>query len=511
MAFIARDVDSESRIHVRALDSLTSRALPGTENAHELFFSPAGDAIGFIAGRVIRTVELKSGIARTIGQLPPTGFTGGGTWTDKGTIIYSVGNRLFELPAGGGDLTQIFSTDSTKGDLQIGGPWYLVGQRAVLFTVQRASGEPQVSEFWLDSKKSRVVAPGVTPNFVSAGGYLLTTRGDNTLEARRFNPATGDSLGPARRIAEGVAIRSPILLYAEYTSAANGTFIVSRRGRSEATVVGALHIISNGTDDVHSFPVNGTSVTLPRFSRDGSHIVVVSPDLRRRIASAAAYDPQRRALTRLPNPQHITVAAWNANGDSVYSANSAPEIVVQAADGSGAPRRVAQLAGWGEIRSLDVTPAGIVFSAQHNESTDVGIIERSGSVRSILSSPANEEAAYVSPDGKHIAFTVIDGGRTSVQVAAFPSLGDRIAVAEANGRDPRWTRDGTLVYVDSAFHVVAATFQPNGQPAPTRRVLGSIPRNVAGWDIDPAGKRIVYAAPQGAGGARLIVTVNGIP
>ncbi|MEO7086603.1 MAG: protein kinase [Gemmatimonadaceae bacterium] len=510
LAYQAADGDSVYRVHTRDLDSIHTHSWSGTDNAREFFFSPDGQQIGFAAGRQVRALDLRSGTVRTIGTLPPDGFTGGGAWTSDNRVVYSVGNALLQAPTSGGTFEPLLRIDSTKGDLQVGGPHYVAGANAILFSVERASGEPQVRELWLSTKKTKAIGPGVTPNFVSTGGFLLVARSDGTLESRRFDPASGDTLGGATVVAKNVAMRSPVFLFAEYTAASNGTIVEVDDSRGESTASGALHFVTSaGTDELHALPFIGNRIQLPRFSPDGRRVLVLSADLRTRIGAVISYDPQRRAATKLPEPVGATAAAWTHAGDSVVYATPIPDLRIQAADGTGLPRVIAPLPGWGLILDVEPTAGGVIFAGEHDGSIKIAIVE-SGHVRPLLSTSAAEQSPRISPDGKHLAFTVTDGGRSKLQIASYPSLGDRIVVAEGNVSDPRWTRDGTLVYADSARHAIAVTFQGGQQFAiASRHIVGSIAPGSRGWDIDASGKRIVYATDQaGLQARRLVVTVN---
>lgn len=65
MAFVGTSA-LERQIYVRALGDLTPHALSGTEGAYELAFSPDGASIAFVAGDLLRKVELSNGRVSTI-------------------------------------------------------------------------------------------------------------------------------------------------------------------------------------------------------------------------------------------------------------------------------------------------------------------------------------------------------------------------------------------------------------------------------------------------------------
>jgi hypothetical protein len=105
------------RIHVRRLDSLETRIVAGSETINNPgFWSP--DSTTFVYPSLRHEwekVRMPDGAPQGIGPL--VGASRGGTWSDAGTILLSLGKmptfRLSTLPSAGGDLTAvIFSKES---------------------------------------------------------------------------------------------------------------------------------------------------------------------------------------------------------------------------------------------------------------------------------------------------------------------------------------------------------------------------------------------------------------
>lgn len=90
-----------------------------------------------------------------------------------------------------------------------------------------------------------------------------------------------------------------------------------------------------------------------------------------------------------------------------------------------------------------------------------GAIEVSGESRMLLTTPASETFAALSPDGNYIAYQftgAVDlgtntngagqGDASQIFVQPYPSAGDR-RWSVSRGRSPHWTRDGReLLFVD---------------------------------------------------------------
>jgi hypothetical protein len=85
IAYVAMS-DGRQQLHVRAVDSLQGRALPGTESAAMPFFSPDGQWTGFFAQGFLERVSLAAGTVQTVTDAP---FGVGASWGPDGTIYFA--------------------------------------------------------------------------------------------------------------------------------------------------------------------------------------------------------------------------------------------------------------------------------------------------------------------------------------------------------------------------------------------------------------------------------------
>ena len=515
LAFQATDPDSVVRVHVREMDALTSRSLRGTENAHELFFSPDGQQLGFTNGRTLKAIEVGSGRVRAITDLPPTGFLGGGTWTRDGRLIYAVGNTLYSVVAEGGAPATLVRLDSAKKEFQVGGPHAVAGTDLVLFSVERAGREPLVRGLWTKNGRTRDVALGVAAVVDTVHNSLITVRSDGMVEARRFDAATGDTTGSAMRIGDPVALRSPVFLYAEFTASATGTTVAVTRSPFSSSGQGSLHFVgADGKDETHTLPFRARRVARPRFSPDGRLVAALQASVETRATTVFLYDPDRRATTLLPNEGTLASADWIGT-DSIMSITSGSEVFVQSIHGE-RPRRLGVLAGWNNPGQLSVRGIWLVFDGDRDGSTRIGVAHRDSinDSRILMGLSGAGARARLSPDGRYIAFLSLRDGPASLHVATFPSLADEIMIAEGVTNDVRWGRDGVLYYVGLDRKAVAVTLEPGTKLRVASKTVTPMVINAAavGWDIDVGRKRFVYGsdASNNGGPPRLIVTVNAL-
>ena len=119
-----------------------------------------------------------------------------------------------------------------------------------------------------------------------------------------------------------------------------------------------------------------------------------------------------------------------------------------------------------------------------------------GRARRLTTGEGLELFPRFSPDGKWIAFSSSDAGRSEVYVQAFPEGGGRWQVT-GRGALPCWSRDGKeLFYVDgSNMMAVAVTTSPSFAFGTAQRLFSlefqtavDVNRN---WDVAPDGRFLV--------------------
>src|SRR2546423_1926693 len=77
-------------VWLQRLDSLTGHALPGTEGATMVFWSPDGRSVGFWAAGKLKKVPTEGGTPFSICDLPKRQSA---TWNKNGAILASMGAK----------------------------------------------------------------------------------------------------------------------------------------------------------------------------------------------------------------------------------------------------------------------------------------------------------------------------------------------------------------------------------------------------------------------------------
>jgi len=113
VAFTAASVDNVVRIWVHSLESSEARPLVGTEGVGSggIFWSPDSRFIGFTSQLTLKKVDVSSGTAQTICNLPSLAAFRGGAWSDSGAIVFGLFNSgLSSVSDAGGSPVALTTT-----------------------------------------------------------------------------------------------------------------------------------------------------------------------------------------------------------------------------------------------------------------------------------------------------------------------------------------------------------------------------------------------------------------
>jgi Tol biopolymer transport system component len=118
-----------------------------------------------------------------------------------------------------------------------------------------------------------------------------------------------------------------------------------------------------------------------------------------------------------------------------------------------------------------------------------------------------------SPDGRWLAYTAYEGGRSDIFVAPFPPTGAKWQVSQAGGDFPRWRRDGKELYYfplgDNQFYSVEVDGAGNSIQIGRTTPLFRSNLNGIGWLYDTLdGQRFFIAAASEQSDRPLTLVVN---
>jgi len=515
LAFLARGPDGKTQLATRLLDQPQATLLSGTEGAADPFFKPDGQWIGFFAGRKMKKVSVRGSAVITLCDAPDAR---GAAWGEDDNIIAtldsSTGIGLSRVPTAGGP-PQAVTNPAEKGEATHRWPQILPGGQAVLFMGNKTASTYDDSNIEVLSLKTGTVK--VVQRGGYFGRYLATSNGsgylvyihERTLFGVPFDLDRLEVRGTPVPLLEDVAGNSGTA-GGQLDFSHNGTFVYVSGKSSTGTWMIVWLDRAGKTQPLLAAP--GLYLD-PRFSPDGKRLAFSNG------TDIEIYDWGREARTRLTfTAQAVNLGpVWTPDGKRiVFESQGTGKFSLQwiRADGAGEAQRL--LESKNRLRPYSFSPDGkrLAFSEQNaGTSMDIWTLPldtsdpeqpKPGKPELFLGTPFAELEPAFSPDGRWIAYTSTESGRSEVYVRPFPAGGPfgsgRSTISTGGGALPIWSRDGReLFYEGLDNRIMAAAYTAKGdsfaagKPGPwSNTQLADI---AAPWNLDLAadGKRFVVA------------------
>jgi Tol biopolymer transport system component len=500
LAYTVTEADGAVRIHLRRLNQVESRTVPGTDGAIHPFWSPDGRSLAFtVSGRrELKRVEVDGGSPRLLfGSV--TGVWHG-DWSSTGAILVSTAGRLSQVAPSG--------ADGSRVEMENGGhPSFLPDGRRYLFKTNESD---QIRLATLGSKDSRLVVAGVESAPLVAvaptgQAYLLYLQGPD-LAVSPFDLNTGSVSGnPSVLVAKVARVASPAIKPAVGVSPSGVlayqtggvTYLQSHwlsrsgtpvnavtpgepRGAPGVTgvdaTVGAVVISPTGS---HVAWLGGAGIWVTDLTRGSSTRLTLAPNLRRdRFAWSA--DGRRLAYG---TPQGVHAVDLETGADETLSNHGAAPL------------------SWSSDGHLLVGALGQTLSVipPTGDRTPIRVGSRTGNTRT----------GRISPDGRWIAFQSDESGRDEIYVQAMPPGTRRWTVSINGGTNPQWRRDGKELFFQTATGSVMVVDIVSSPAFDARipRELFRLPTGSRGFEAFPDGQRFLVESPAGSGGDNPITIV----
>ncbi len=490
---------ANTRLFLRPIDQAQASAIRGTDvDPIEPLFSPDGEWIAFNSAGDLKKVPVAGGSPVTLAKVA---IPFGSSWSSSGIFVGLGAAGIVRVPADGGTPETVVQPD--KGDAaQFHGPQLLPDGRTLLFTrlkpgsSQWDDGAAVVQP--LEGGAARVVfEPGRDFRYVETG-HLVFTRG-GSLFGVRFDPRAPAVVGGPVPLVESV--RDGISA-AQYAVSSTGSLAFV--GQSSAGLQMLVWVDRTG----RATPVSAERRSFEdlALAPDASRIAVTLDPLPR---SVWIQDVARGTLSRLTLGTGRQDPIWTADGKRVVftRADASPGLHWQPADGSGAEERLTSEAN---DTATSATPDGraLVFA----RSGDLFLLPLASGDRTpvpLVQSPAAENDGRVSPDGRWLAYSSNETGRSEIYVRPFPGEGGRWQVSANGGGDPHWNPNGRELFFRSGADVLAVDVTLQGVfKAGTPKVLFSGSYVSSGIDMGYAAKTDRFVLIQeGSQTARPTITV----
>jgi eukaryotic-like serine/threonine-protein kinase len=500
------------QLHLRRLDQLESRALPGTAPAIGPFFSPDGRWVGFFQNGVLKKVAVDGGIPVPLDTVDVR-FIGAADWGSDDQIVYAnmtpAGTHgLYRVAAEGGTPALIAELDGQAEDTYWLTPQSMAGGTAVLCTIAKTTSTGarfQVAVVSVATGERRVLIEDARHGLYLGNGVLVYWQRES-LFATRFDTTRLAVSGPRVPAWDGVGERVRLRSWAY----AAGTLVYWPALRVEKRLVWV-----DRAGKVEPLALPPAQYGAPRISPDGKSVAfkiggefgnVWTHSLVDGSTAQLTFDDRSGSLIWTPDGSGLTLATLHAGGG---------DLVQVRADGTVPPEPLPlalpegfhkQPRSW--LRGGRTLLVGV--SAEPSLWT---VSLDGGEPRSIR----NDSVTYgqVSPDERWLAYVSGASGRREVYVAPFPAGHAQWKVSADGGDLPLWAKSGRELFYRDGQHVMAVpiaagdTFAPG---APQMLFSGRFYEGEPGgpnYDISPDGQRFLMVLPGSTEGPDRLNVVQG--
>jgi len=466
----ASAVDGTSKLWMLDRNQLTPRALPGTEGAHQPFFSPDGNRVAFVTWE--RNLKIVS-----LGGEPPTTLLdsgivrGGGAWGPDGYLYLAAGSAtasirrgLVRLPATGGDLEQVTQVDSARQEIAHYFPAVLPGGRGVVFTIHRGrqydAATAEIAVVDLRTGIHRTLLQGILAQW-SSTGHLVVVRADGALVAAPFDPRRLELTGPATPLLDGVGVED--LASADLALSGSGVLVYQPDDGSSGQDWQPVWVSRRG----ESTPVDPGwtgRFRFPALSPDGTQLALTVVDAEQQIwIKQLDRGPFSKLTFEGRTNQRPT---WNGNRSVAFASDAQGagvnlDLYQKRADGSAQAELLLDMPG--AVQEVEWSRDGQWAVLRINSQPGGDLVAWRPGVdsapASLVTSDFDEINPALSPDGRWLAYSSNESGRYEVYVRPFPEASRaKWQVSTSGGTQPRWANGGReLFYVDGERQLVAAT------------------------------------------------------
>ncbi len=521
LAFTAADPSGKMSLWVRALDSLTAHALPGTEGAGFPFWSPDSRQIGYSAHNQLHKIAVSGGPPQTIWSQDGTR---GATWGRSGVIVFTPGSNspLLQVSADGGEAVPVTSLDASRGETSHRWPFFLPDGRHYLFTMR--GGGRDVPGIYVGSLGSsvRTRLTGDLSNAAyaassSGAGYVLFARGRSLLA----QPFDDDQL---RLTGEPIVVddnvwNSRVWALAAYSVSQSGVLVLDSVSRGRDVQVawfdrtGARrHVLGQFASAKFSLSPDGKRVALDNMDPQTGTMKLWTVDLARSVTTR--FTPGAKDAEQSPvwSPDSTRIAF--ASGHAIFersSSGSGDDSFLLKADG---PVLVQDWSRDGRFllyRKFDSRTTEV--SRPFTSKGDLWVLPMPASAGRtafpVVMSQSDDNQGVFSPDGKWIAYDSDESGTREVYVRAFSTSGStgKWQVSQGGGLHPQWRGDGRELFYLAAdlskLMVVAVTPGESFEAGPPKLLFGGRFDTgiTAQFNVSPDGQSFLISVPMAAEGS----------
>jgi len=447
--------DGVRQVFLRHFDSFDVVPVKGTESAVSCVYSLDGkELLVGTSDTSLRRVRLGDGLVELV---TPTTSEYYGGWLANGRVVFTREGRLWmsgETPgAAPTQLTQPVAGSSAVESQPVPVP----GTDAILFVSAKpeAPESARIDALSLGTMARTIVAERASGPVLTASGHLLFVR-DSALLSVPFDARSLRIAGDATPVLREVSVVRNRGVSAILTVSNNGTLVYAGTAAAESELVS----VSRSGQEQLVLRVDRVAAN-PRLSPDGRKLMFEEMG-----GGLWLYDIERRTLSRLTDGSTLAAFPLFTRDGRTVVFRSPGGLFSQPVDGSLKP---AQIGGTeaSEFPTGFSTDGSELFYTKIAATTagDIRAIALSGGTpRTVLSTPAYEGGAQLSPDGKWLVYVSNELGGSEVFLQPYPEMHRRLQVSSSGGLHPVWNPNGGEIFYRSGTRMMSVrmTMTPGG-------------------------------------------------
>jgi eukaryotic-like serine/threonine-protein kinase len=510
LAYVAAASDGQQRLHVQPLESVTALPLAGTDGAAYPFWSPDSRSIGFFASGRLKVIDAAGGPPRALCDAP---LPRGGTWNRSGIIVFSAsgGQHLYHVSsAGGAPPTRLEFAREHRDGLW---PSFLADGHHFVYFGRRTDPGVYVASLDPAIPAKRLVNGVYAAAAFASGAYLMLFTGGamgGTLVAQRIDVDSLTLTGEPIPLAEQVPFY-PFYGLANFSVSDNGTLVSGTVAPDPTSLVW----FDRAGVRIADVP-EARGFQKPSLSPDGKTIAAHRVDSDTQSQDVWLIESTRGGASKLTtNPGLDIMNSWSPDGRHILYGSTREEgaNTYVKAIGTNDPERPLYQSNDREFQQVTDWSAHAIVLARLDAKTQwdlwttPGLEVAGGRLQTpapYLRSAFNEHDGVLSPDGRWMAYTSDQSGRSEVYVSTFPTHGPRgMPVSNSGGRWPEWRRDGKELFYLSADHTLMSV-----SVGTDTRFSAGLPRALFAVPMKDGGARNERTYAASSDGQRFLVNVT---